>query len=314
MIKTIKTHKFKIIAAVLAVVLLMYCFTRNTPITVHAAITSDGALTGSMASLGFYVQGSADKYTADHERYDYSDDGWVFNTTSTNDATQMLFNGTGYDYIAYSPYSIKTTSDEDYLHDNSTFSVPTDGDYDGAWSESGGPETYVNPGSVSGSQYDLLWGNGTAYSAGISVNLQHVLSMIVVNITGMGTELEDGLTVTGVTIDGTRTTGTLNLTTATSASEVITVNDDEYATPIKAAKFTNDGGYEALIIPQETYLNISVTLSNGQVYRTTTGTVNFQPGNTYTINLQVGQDKVELGGITASPWESGDGIRDLETE
>ena len=294
---------------------------KDTPITIASAgvaepatrvINDDGTLTGSMASLGLYANMDAtdDKYKANHECYFYSS-SWSFsNFYASDDRTQMLYSGENFGYIAYSPYYIMTVDSEDNstdicLREMTEFSVPTDGDYDGAWSI-GTDETYVNPTSVSGSQYDLLWGTGTATSATLNLSLDHVLTMLVVNITGLGTTIKNNPTVDGVTIGGTVVTGTLNLTDATTSSDVVTVKSDESATDITAMDVTAAedvlATYEALIIPQTVALQITVALSNDKTYATTLSNRELKSGYKYTINLKVGQDKVAVSSVSVNGW------------
>ena len=263
-----------------------------------------GTLTGTNASIGLYANMAVtdidSEYQADHERFDYSSDKWEFNATDTKDATQMLYNGE-FTWIAYSPYSIKTTTGEDCLHDNGTFSVPTDGDYTGGRTDTN--DTYCGITSVSGSQYDLLWGTGTAGSEKVDLTLNHVLAMLVVKINEtFGTEITDNPTIESLTIGGTVVTGTLDLTNATASTGVVTVQEGDgvTATDITAATFSANR-YEALIIPQTATLTITVTLSNGNTYSATLSkATTFVSGNKYTLSLKVGKDKVELTEVTAT--------------
>lgn len=341
MIKTIKTKQFKILAAVLALVLTVSCITWNAT-RVHAqeleignanvtgyALTTGGTdgnmiLSGHMTTLGLFVENDNDKYKANHEQYVCGQDGkWYFDSSSSNsDTTQMLFNGTGFDYVAYSPYMIGNSVSSTYLYNSTTFSVPTDGEY------GGGSASYETATTVSGSQYDLLWSKGTSDSANLNPTLQHVLSMITVNITDLGSEVDGAPTIESIKIGGTVVTGNLNLTGATKASEVVTVKDGEAATDMTAMQLatpnsidptdTSKGQYfasfEALIIPQTATLEITVTLSNGQVFTSTVNSHEFVSGTAYNISLQVGQDKVTLGAITAAPWSTPVNGGDLETE
>ena len=303
---------------------------KDTPITILSAgvaelttraITDNGTnltLDGTNASLGLYVENDNENYAATHERYNYSS-GWVFSANEKDD-TQMLWSGSSFNYIAYSPYSIKVGETETYLCNmGTTFSVPTDGKYEGGWTDA---DTYGKLTTVSGSQYDLLWGTATSSSNEITPTLNHVLTMIVVNITDFGSEIDTDNgdpTIESVTIGGTIPTGTLDLTTATESKDVVTVNTDADVAGITPMEVTHPEGmiatYEALIIPQEATLYIDITLKDiTKGYRSSLESkIVFQSGYKYTINLQVGQDKVVLGDITADKWESKTG-NDLVTE
>ena len=302
---------------------------KDTPTTILSAgvadlttraITDNGTnltLDGTNASLGLYVENDNENYAATHERYNYSS-GWVFSANEKDD-TQMLWSGSSFNYIAYSPYSIKVGETETYLCNmGTTFSVPTDGKYEGGWTDA---DTYYQLTTVSGSQYDLLWGTASSSSNEITPTLNHVLTMLVVNITGFGSEIntDDGdPTIESVSIGGTVVTGDLKLTDATTSSEVITAKN-ENATPITAMEMTKADNmlatYEALIIPQQATLTISVTLNNGSTYSSTlTNAKTFQSGYKYTINLQVGQDEVVPGSISAAAWGTPEDGGSLETE
>ena len=66
-------------------------------------------------------------------------------------------------------------------------------------------------------------------------------------------------------------------------------------------------GYKySAIIPQN--LSFSITYKIGQDLRIVnlTSNTNFVAGNSYTINLRVGKDKIEIGDITVSDWGSTD--------
>ena len=76
---------------------------------------------------------------------------------------------------------------------------------------------------------------------------------------------------------------------------------------------------EVLVIPNSNCLSfpIVITTSIGRVFKTDISlfTVDnkLDAGTQYTIKLQVGQDKVELGSISAAPWENETVDEPLET-
>ena len=284
--------------------------TKDTPITILSAGVADlstrainnGVLEGAFATLGLYVNGTDSKYTADHEYYSYAAN-WEFTKEDSKDNTQMLFNGTSFDWIVYSPYWFFVGPDKNFLYNATTFSIPTDGEYNDALN------TYGDVATVSGSCYDLLWGKGTSNSSTFSPELSHVLTMLTVNITKLGTEIEDGVTIKEIIIGRTIPTGALNLTGAQTAAEVVTIPADNTVevTDIKAfALETPTEGYEAsfeaLIIPQTVAPKLTIEMSDGRVFATTLTAQEFKSGYQYNITLKVGQDKVELGDITAAPW------------
>lgn len=307
---------------------------KDTPITIASvgvaelstrAINTDKTLLGEEATLGLYVSDGQSKYKADHESYTYNTNtdikGWEFVTSDSKDTDRMLFNGSSFDWIAYSPYGITDGATYNFLFDKTTFSVPTDGNYGGGKKGT----TYERAYTVDGSQYDLLWGKSTSTSATLNLHLSHVLTKITVNITAVLGLETNGEPIASVKIGGSIPTGMLNLTAAKTAVEVVNIliEDSAEAADITALKLESpnkrpDEGnyvasYEALIIPQTAELKLSVKLDNGREFTKTLSRQEFVSGNHYIITLQVGEDKVTLDDITASSWTATNG-GNLETE
>lgn len=299
---------------------------KDTPVTITSAGVAEltparaileGALKGDGATLGLYVRDNNTKYSADHELYIYNGSVWNFSTEVAKDNIQVLFNGSSLDWIAYSPYRIKDK--EDNIHNfyiAKTFSVPTDGIYNAGSEET----TYKNVTSVSGSQYDLLWGKGTSGSGSLTPVLYHTLAMLTVNITALGTEIANTATIEAVKIGGTIPTGTLKLIESTEVADVVTIpeNNTVLSAEIKALKLTTANNipdtdkqyvasFEALIIPQNAALKLTIELSDKRMFTTTLAAREFSSGKHYNITLQVGSDTVTLDGISASRWNSTDG-------
>lgn len=305
---------------------------KDTPVTITSAGVAEltptraileGVLDGDGATLGLYVGDTNTKYSADHELYIYNGSVWHFSANGVKDETQVLFNGSSLDWIAYSPYRIKDKDDNDHnFYIAETFSVPTDGIYNAGSEET----TYTKATSVSGSQYDLLWGKGTSGSGSLTPVLYHTLTMLTVNITALGTEIANTATITSVKIGGTIPTGTLKLTESTKAAEVVTIpeNSTVPSADITALKLTTANNipntdkqyvasFEALIIPQNATLKLTIELSDKRMFTKTLATKEFLSGKHYNITLQVGGDTMTLDGISASLWNSTNG-GDLATE
>lgn len=301
--------------------------TKDTPITIASAGVAElstraidtclNTLEGENATLGLYVSHEQDKYKADHEKYkyNYSSQKWEFDVFG-KDKDQMLFNGSGFDWIAYSPYSITAGETTTNLYDATTFSVPTDGEYTtGKFGT-----TYFLVETVDGSQYDLLWGEGTSTSETLALTLSHVLTKLTVNMS-LGSDIAEGTTISSIKIGGSIPTGTLNLTGATTAAGVVTIPAenpaaaaDITALQLESPQETYIASYEALIIPQTAALTLKVKLSDDREFTKTLSSHTFESGNHYRITLQVGQDNITLGDdITASSWEGNSG-GGLETE
>ena len=65
--------------------------------------------------------------------------------------------------------------------------------------------------------------------------------------------------------------------------------------------------YEAILIPQTTAFTLTIRLSNNSEYQLAVPSHTFEAGTCYTLTIQVGQDKVNLGSITQTDWVTKDG-------
>lgn len=235
-----------------------------------------GALTEGSFGLYLTTEGtnSDERYNCTNREVKY-DNGWTIQGEQllwkSNDATVT--------YYAYLPYT-GTVSDAT----NYAFTVQTD---------------QSNENNVKAS--DLLWTGGrqdaTAGKA-LDINFKHALSKLNVTLT-KGSELEDGVTFTSVTLSNCATATTVNLTdgtvgTATNSGQTITLYA---ATPNKQ--------YECILVPQTfaQSLKVEITGNNGKVYTFTSNKdLTFASGEQYTLNLTVGRNKVTTGTISAESW------------
>lgn len=246
-----------------------------------------GALTEGSFGLYLTTEGtnSDERYNCTNRAVKY-DNGWTIQGEQllwkSNDATVT--------YYAYLPYT-GTVSDAT----NYAFTVKTD------------QSTEDN---VKAS--DLLWtGQQTATpGTALDITFKHALSKLNVTLT-KGTELENGLTFTSVTLSNCATATTVNLTdgtvgTATNSGQTITL----YAA-------TENEQYECILVPQTfaQSLKVEITDNNGKVYTFTSNKdLTFASGEEYTLNLTVGRDKVTTGTISADPWGEEQQGGDLVTE
>ncbi len=138
-----------------------------------------------------------------------------------------------------------------------------------------------------------------------SLTMTHALSKLVLKPT-FGTEVTNQ-TITSVEVGDMYASGTLKI-----SDNTWTLGDNPATTNLT---MTNK---ELLVIPIEegTSFPITITMEDGRIFTTDISLAQVSnqlaPGTQYNISLQVGQDKVTLGGITASSWESVDGGQ-LET-
>ena len=139
----------------------------------------------------------------------------------------------------------------------------------------------------------------------VNIVMSHALAKLVLNPT-LGTEVT-GDNIATVEVQNMYTQGTLNI------KENIWTN----CTGTTAFTMTNN---EVLVVPMESCESfpIMITMSSGRVFSANISLANvdnkLEGGTQYTITLQVGQDKVTLGDISAASWGTPVVGGDLETE
>lgn len=141
-------------------------------------------------------------------------------------------------------------------------------------------------------------------SSVVNLTMTHALSKLVLMPT-FGTEVTNQ-TITSVEVGDMYASGTLKI-----SDNTWTLGDNPATTKLT---MTNN---ELLVIPMVgTSFPIVITMEDGRIFTTDISLAQVSnqlaPGTQYNISLQVGQNKVSLGGITASSWESVDGGQ-LET-
>lgn len=285
MIRTIKTKQFKITALVLALVLTVSCVLWNTT-KVHAleitgantegytvlggGTLADGKLTD--ATIGVYVTGgSADKYNGANIKWTHDGSRW-------DSDTDVLYEGANSQQkiSAYYPYI------ENYTSGGVSFNLTAEQSADTMKAD------------------DLLYAAATELSnARTDINFTHLMTKLNVEVTSLGSEVEDGDEINKVEISDLAKA-------ATFYPENGTLTADNELTGSTVA-YNNGTTYEALVFPTEcSFVTVKVTMNSGKVFTTTVdlATVDNQleSGVQYNIKFQVGQDKVTIGSITASPW------------
>ena len=131
-------------------------------------------------------------------------------------------------------------------------------------------------------------------SSVVNLTMTHALTKLVLKPT-FGTELTSQ-TITSVEVGGMYASGTLN------------VSDNSWSNLPEANTTLEMKNNELLVIPMAscTSFPIVITMSDGRKFTadiSLAGVNNkLASGYRYNISLQVGQDKVTLGSITASPW------------
>ena len=264
--------------------------TKDTPITIASAsvaelttrvITEEGHLIGSVddnASMSVFVTGGSNaKYNADNVKWVHDGECWRANS-------QTLFEGTNskQKICALSPYREDAT-----LEDGVTITADGVTDY-------------------------LVAASTPVTSNSVSLTMTHALTKLVLQPT-FGNEVTN-TNIAKVEVGGMYASGTLN------------ISDNTWELSEANSKLEMDNK-EVLVIPMSgcTSFPIVITMEDDRVFKTNINCPVISPedaevtvyglaaGTQYTIKLQIGQDKVTLGGITADSWGVPDDGGDLET-
>ena len=289
--------------------------TKDTPITILSAGVADlstraGTPAGTLTSgsLSFFFNNLSNdnaRYVADCEKWTYKNGKWQFDGTGS-DNQQLLWKGVGnaIPWIATYPYRDDRYSYITYDAGGMDEKVPADQTDETKWTG-----------------FDVLWATGTAKSSTIEIGFKHLYTKFSVNLT-YGTEVDATPTIESVTVGGTYIVRHFNYATATWGETMLDITDikalaletPNYIDANDESKGTYNASFEALILPQTAAPKLTIEMSDGRVFATTLTEQEFKSGYQYNIKLKVGQDKVELGGITAAEWgEPVDGGL-LETE
>ena len=287
MIRTIKTKQFKITALVLALVLTVSCIAWSAT-RVHAQEleinnTNVQTFAGSRAITNGKLVGAADApaeigiFITDGsaDKYNATNVKWTHNGTSWTADSSILFEGadSNQKISAYYPYAENVTA-----------------------------------GSVTVTALEQVdWLVATSQeltSSNVNLNMTHALTKLVINPSTFGSEV-DNTSIAKIEVGGMYATGDLN------------VADNSWSNLSSANATLEMKNNELLVIPMAscTSFDVVITMSDGRTFTTTVTCPNgkLEAGTQYNISLQVGQDKVTIGGITAESWiPSTGGV--LETE
>ena len=229
-------------------------------------------------SISGWVEGSAEKYNADNVE-------WVHNGTDWSAKSQTLFEGTNseQEICALSPYRADAT-----LEDGVTITADGVTDY-------------------------LVAASTPVTSNSVSLTMTHALTKLVLQPT-FGNEVTN-TNIAKVEVGGMYASGTLN------------ISDNTWELSEANSKLEMDNK-EVLVIPMSgcTSFPIVITMEDDRVFKTNINCPVISPedaevtvyglaaGTQYTISLQIGQDKVTLGEITAASWGTPLDGGDLETK
>ena len=264
--------------------------TKDTPITIASAgvaelttrVITEGHLIGSSdepVSISVWVEGSAEKYNADNVE-------WVHNGTDWSANSQTLFEGTNseQEICALSPYREDAT-----LEDGVTITADGVTDY-------------------------LVAASTPVTSNSVSLTMTHALTKLVLQPT-FGNEVTN-TNIAKVEVGGMYASGKLN------------ISDNTWSELSEANSKLEMDNKEVLVIPMSgcTSFPIVITMEDDRVFKTNINcpvissedaevtVYGLAAGTQYTISLQIGQDKVTLGDITAASWGVPVDGGDLETK
>ena len=289
--------------------------TKDTPITIASAGVADlstraGTPAGTLTSgsLSFFFNNESEdesQYVADCEMWTYTDGKWQFDETGS-DTQQLLWKGAGSQipWIATYPFRGHQWSHLTGEHGGMDEKVPADQTDEREWTKN-----------------DVLWATGTATSSSIVIEFKHLYTKFSVNLT-YGTEVDPTQTVNTVTVGGTYIVRDFNYATKewgetrnnVTDIKALALETPNYIDANDTSKGTYNASFEALIIPQSAAPKLTIELSNGRAFATTLTKQEFKSGYHYNITLQVGQNKVVIGGIDATPWGTLVNGGQLETE
>lgn len=137
---------------------------------------------------------------------------------------------------------------------------------------------------------------GMAKADNVSLTLKRKTARVVIN-TSFNNQFETGYTVTAISV-GSNATG---YTSAVAAGDPVSVSSYKHT----------DNAFYALLIPtagingNADFMTITVTKDGDTQTLTVKGIPALEAGKSYTYNVAVGKDKVELGEIKVENWETG---------
>ena len=259
------------------------------------AVAADGKLVET--NLYLFVDNADSRFAANGEVWTHTTaNGWQYNPSPIHvfDNTRSYWNGSTFTWRA-----VAFHNDIHNIHPdmNPTYQI-------------------LSPNTPIYDHSDLLWGMGTSNGKDLNITLNHALSRLKVNIT-YGT-VAGSATVDYIQINDLYVLYKNAIKTANTLSEVAVPTGSKMGQIMHLESVAEDG-YDmsamAYVIPQTiSNFRISFDLTNGKTLNyTAPSSVTFEAGKSYTLNVQVGQDLVVAGAITASPWESVDAGM-LETE
>ncbi len=284
----------------------------DTPIMVNAGVadlvTRAGMTTSDLVDLGLHIENEANtKYSFVNIEFekDANTGGFVLAGTTVplwQNATQKI---TAW---AYSPYN--PNWDDVFVKQEIDVKTSQDVEEDVKASDLLWAKADVNPAATV--QYGDI-----KYNAGaLDITMEHILSKIIVNVR-FGSELTgiNDVPARGLTLNNFNTRGTVILFDASVGSTPNTA-EKIYAYKNASAPDGYTSSFEAILLPQKSKFKVEIGLEDARNFAWESDSeFSFTPGRSYTLNLIVGKDKVEIadGGISVKDWNDGQDSG-LETE
>ncbi len=276
----------------------------DTPITVNAGVadlaTRAGMTTGDLTALGLFITNEAnDKYCFSDIKFEKDADTGEFILTGSRpplwqNATQPIT------VWAYSPYNVAWTDITASYDVEVKTSQNVEADLkasDLLWASAEvDPAAATQTGSI-------RYNNGA-----LDITLEHILSKLTVNVR-FGDEFPNMmLAKDGLSIEGLNTKGKFSPANANTNS----LSNIAAITACKSQTAANgyDETFETILLPQGGAFGVKIALYGGRTFQWKhNGDFTFASGRSYTLNLVVGKDKVELadGGISVEDWNRGQG-------
>ena len=265
---------------------------KGTPISLSVGVgelsvvtRAENTATLADGELGLYITKNGDKdlvgkYLCNNAQFTYNE-GWSCTNTyywAADDAT--------IDYVAYHPYQSSISGN--FI----------------SWDVT----------NQSSGNLDLLYENATGVANNdnhsIAITLGHVCSKLVVNVSKLGSEIASGTTISSIKIGGLKAKGNFYLLADTYSNiDAGSWKPEENSADIEMKSITTNtdmtATYEAILIPQTAPFTLTISLSDNSEYQLAVPTQTFAAGYCYSLTIQVGQDKVNLGSITQTDWVPG---------
>lgn len=269
---------------------------KDTPISLSVGVGDLSVVTRAESNtttplttgaLGLYITKNGDKniidkYLCNNAQFTYNN-GWSCGTTYYWAADNATI-----DYVAYHPYQSSISGN--FI----------------SWDVT----------NQSSGNLDLLYQNASnvanTVSHSIDITLGHVCSKLVVNVSKLGSEIAEGKTISSIKIGGLKAKGNFYLfADSNNGHGAGSWDPDVNPADIGMKSITANAGmnstYEAILIPQTAAFTLTISLSNNSEYQLAVPSHTFEAGTCYTLTIQVGQDKVNLGSITQTPWSEENG-------